>query len=53
MRARQRETFSLFNTQVSERDQRFDTNGGWDFHYLSTICQPVIEAVITRPLQIR
>jgi hypothetical protein len=45
--------FSLFNAPVSESDQRFDTNGREGFHYLSTICPPVIEAVITRHLQNR
>jgi hypothetical protein len=53
MRTQEREAFSLFKKPVSESDQRFDTNGREDFHYLSTICQPVIEAVITLHLQNR
>lgn len=53
MRTQEREMFSLFKTLASESDQRFDTNGREDFHYLSTICPPVIEDVITRHLQNR
>ena len=53
MRTQEREAFSLFKAAVSESDQRFYTNGREDFHYLSTICQPVIEDVITLHLQNR